>query len=64
VRGMQKYLIEYKTNIMLHFQGVRQIVSVNEKFFCSSSYRRRQTSKGRRRPFMRKFQGNEKEMTE
>ena len=30
VRGMQKYLIEYKTNIMLLFPGVRQINTANE----------------------------------
>ena len=30
LRGMQKYLIVYKTNIMLHFLGVRQIGSVHE----------------------------------
>jgi hypothetical protein len=48
---MQKCLIEYKTNIMLHFPGVRQIGSVNKEFYCSSSYRRRQKSNGRRRPF-------------
>jgi hypothetical protein len=47
---MQKYLIEYKTNIMLLFPGVRQIKSVSKEFYCSSS-RRRPKSNGRRRPF-------------
>ena len=37
MRGVQKYLIEYKTNIVLHFPGVRQVGSVNEEFYCSSS---------------------------
>jgi hypothetical protein len=49
MRGMQKYLVVYKTNIMLHFPGVRQIGSVNEEFYCSSSRRRK--SNGRRRQF-------------
>jgi len=46
MRVMQKYLIVHKTNILLHFSGIRQIGSDNQEFYCNSS-RRRWKSKGR-----------------
>jgi heterodisulfide reductase subunit A-like polyferredoxin len=56
MRGMQKYLIVHKTNILLHFPGIRHIGSDNEEFYCNSK-RRRWKSNGR----IQEVQVNEKE---
>jgi hypothetical protein len=44
-----------KTNILLHFPGVRQIEMVKEELYTSSSRRRRKNSKWMRENFKRKY---------
>jgi hypothetical protein len=43
---MQKYLIVYKTNIMLHFPGVRHIGSANKSSIAAAVGRGRRVMGG------------------